>query len=88
MAKPLNYLKSLTRLIPYLLLPFTILFWALILKNEFLYVINWWAVILFLGVLFLPMSKNIFYTFTDKGFIFSKVIALAISSYMFGFYQT
>ena len=85
MAKSLNYLKSLTRLIPYLLLPFTILFWALILKNEFLYVINWWAVILFLGVLFLPMSKNIFYTFTDKGFIFSKVIALAISSYMFWF---
>ena len=35
MAKSLNYLKSLTRLIPYLLLPFTILFWALILKMSF-----------------------------------------------------
>ncbi|HZK27900.1 MAG TPA: DUF2298 domain-containing protein [Thermoclostridium sp.] len=87
MAKLLNFFKTLTKTIPYLLLPFTILLGSVVLKNEFFYVIKWWAVILLFGILFLPLSKSIFSTFTDKGFIFSKVIAIAISSYAFWFFS-
>lgn len=83
MNKILSFLKNLIRLIPYILLPLTVILWAIILKNEFIYVIKWWAVFLFIGFLFLPLSINIFHTFTDKGFMFSKTIGLAVSSYFF-----
>ncbi|NLM10511.1 MAG: hypothetical protein GX213_07015 [Clostridiaceae bacterium] len=83
MNKIQTSLKALARLVPYLLLPLTVIIWALVLKNEFIYVIKWWAVLLFIGFLFFPMSVNIFSTFTDKGFLFSKIIGLAVSSYVF-----
>lgn len=83
MNKKQSFLKTLAKLIPYLLLPFTVVFWVIILKNEFTYVATWWIVFLSIGFLFLPMSVNIFSTFTDKGFIFSKLVGLAVSSYIF-----
>jgi len=83
MNKVLSFLKTPVKLIPYLLLPVTFIFWAVILRSDFLYVLKWWIVLLFIGFLFFPVSFNIFPTFTDKGFIFSKTIGLAISSYVF-----
>ncbi len=52
------------------------------LKNEFIYVLNWWSIIFVIGLLFMPLSIKIFSTFTDKGHLFSKVIGIAISSYV------
>ena len=52
MNKIQTSLKALARLVPYLLLPLTVIIWALVLKNEFIYVIKWWAVLLFIGFLF------------------------------------
>jgi YYY domain-containing protein len=68
--------------IPFIILLVIAIFWGITLKNEFLYVLNWWALFLLIGLLFMPLSMRIFPTFTDKGYLFSKVIGLAISSYV------
>lgn len=83
MNRLFSYMKCIAKFIPYLLLPLTFIIWGWILKSEFIYAINWWLVFLGIGFLFLPMSVCIFETFTDKGFIFSKTVGLAISSYIF-----
>lgn len=67
--------------IPALTLVLTALYWANVLKNEFIYVLIWWAVLLVIGLMFLPMSVRVFSTFTDKGYLFSKTIGLAITAY-------
>lgn len=71
------------KVLPYLLLPFTAIFWILILNDDFVYVIKWWFVFVVVGLLFLPVSYRIFSTFTDKGYMFSKTIGIAVSSYIF-----
>lgn len=45
------------------------------------YVLQWWLVFFVLGIVFLPFTKNIFSSFVDYGYLFSKVIAIAIISY-------
>ena len=67
--------------IPCILLIFTVLVWALILKNEFGYVLVWWAVIFLLGLMAFPLSATVFSSFTDKGYLMSKGLGIAISSY-------
>lgn len=66
---------------PYLFLLLTMLIWGMVLKNDFLYVIRWWGILLLIGILYLPLSKRIFSSFADKGYLFSKIIGIAISSY-------
>lgn len=76
--------------IPFILLIITALFWGIVLRTEFLYVIIWWGVILLIGLLFMPLSMRIFPTFTDKGYLFSKILGIAISSYvlwLFSFFK-
>ncbi|NLY19245.1 MAG: hypothetical protein GX045_09960 [Clostridiaceae bacterium] len=76
--------------IPYILLVITALFWGIILRTEFTYILIWWGVILLIGLLFMPLSKKIFPDFTDKGYLFSKIIGIAISSYvlwLFSFFR-
>lgn len=67
--------------IPAILLVFTAIFWAIVLKNEFGYVLIWWAVILVLGLMLFPLSSVVFSSFTDKGYLFSKALGIAVSSY-------
>lgn len=83
MGKKTALRNSTKLLLSYLLLPVTALIWGIVLKSEFAYVLKWWTVLLFIGILFLPMSMNIFSSFTDKGFVFSKIIGLALSSFVF-----
>jgi len=83
MNKLLSFRENVVKTATFLLLPFTVIFWAIILKNDFIHVIKWWAVFLFVGLLFYPMSVHIFPTFTDRGFMFSKVIGTAVISYIF-----
>ncbi|NLO39958.1 MAG: hypothetical protein GX115_10895 [Ruminiclostridium sp.] len=68
--------------IPGILLIFTVLFWALVLKNEFGYVLIWWAVIFLLGLMAFPLSATVFSSFNDKGYLMSKGLGIAISSYV------
>lgn len=73
---------SLLDWIPLLVLMLVVALWAIVLKDEFSYVLIWWAVLLVIGLLFYPLSMNLFSSFTDKGYLFSKGIGLAITSYM------
>lgn len=75
--------KNPAVLLPCLLLPASFIIWGTVLKNEFIYVIKWWFVFLFIGFLFYPLSSCIFSSFADKGFIFAKTIGLAISTFAF-----
>lgn len=46
-------------------------------------ILIWWFYVLFLGLGFMPLSGFIFRRFEDRGWIFSKSIALLISSMVF-----
>ena len=44
--------------------------------------IKWWLSIFILGAGFFPLTKLLFNSFFDKGWIFSKVIGIAVSGYI------
>jgi len=50
--------------------------------NGLLNILYWWFVLFGLGLIFLPLTAKIFKNFFDKGYLFSKVIAIAILSYV------
>ncbi len=68
--------------IPLLLLILVVFAWSIVLKNEIIPVLIWWGILLLIGLLFWPLSAKIFSTFTDKGCLFSKIIGLAVTSYL------
>lgn len=41
----------------------------------------WWFTLFLIGLVFLPLTNKLFGNFFDKGYLFSKVIGLALSSY-------
>src|SRR5258705_5313158 len=49
--------------------------------TDFHVVIQWWATIFLLGTAFLPLTFLLFKHFFDKGYIFSKLFGIAITSY-------
>lgn len=50
--------------------------------DEFIIFFNWWFVVLALGVVFMPFSMLIFNRFSDLGWLFSKVIGIAVSGWL------
>jgi len=42
----------------------------------------WWIFLLVLGIGFLPLTSLLFHNYDDRGWLFSKVIALAISGFI------
>jgi uncharacterized membrane protein len=50
--------------------------------NDFYSVIQWWSVIFLLGIGFLPLTFFIFNKFFDRGYIFSKLLALSFTGYI------
>jgi uncharacterized membrane protein len=55
---------------------------ALLLRADFLRFMLWWAVLLAVGLIFLPMTRAVFGRFKSKGYIFSKVIGTALAGYV------
>lgn len=53
--------------------------------NEYLIFLKWWVYLLIIGLIFLPLASRIFSKFFDKGYLFSKVLGLAISSFILWF---
>lgn len=51
-------------------------------SSDFLNVGVWWLYLFGIGTLFLPVSLYLFPNFFDKGYIFSKAIALCVVSYI------
>lgn len=45
-------------------------------------ILQWWLVIFIIGAGFLPITSIIFSRFFDKGYIFSKLIGIAITTYI------
>lgn len=71
-----NYLTSI---IIFLLSVFIAFF---LLGNDFTVFMAWWLCLLVLGLIFLPITANLFQSFNDKGYLFSKVIGISLSSYL------
>lgn len=57
-------------------------------QSDLLNVVIWWFYLLLIGILFLPLTKNLFSRFFDKGYIFSKTLGLAIISYIIFLFGT
>src|SRR5476651_1228527 len=51
------------------------------LSSDVCAVLQWWFVLLILGIGFLPITVIIFKNFFDKGYVFSKILGLCITSY-------
>lgn len=49
---------------------------------DIFYILKWFLVFFAIGTAFLPLTFSIFFNFKDKGYIFSKIISLAIISYI------
>ena len=52
------------------------------LLSDFYSVLQWWLTIFILGLGFLPLTFFLFKKFFDKGYIFSKLLGLAITGYV------
>jgi uncharacterized membrane protein len=48
-------------------------------------IFTWWLCILGIGIIFLPATGQIFNRFFDKGYLFAKVLGIAVSSYLVWF---
>lgn len=48
---------------------------------DLLNIFQWWATIFIIGITFIPITSFIFPNFFDKGYVFGKVIAIALISY-------
>ena len=53
-----------------------------LLGGDYLPFLQWWAIILTLGLIFLPITDLLFSSFEDRGYLFSKTIGIAISGYL------
>ena len=54
----------------------------LLLGEDMLLFMQWWLLILVLGIIFLPLSSLLFSSLADKGYLFSKTIGIAITAYI------
>ncbi|NLK28853.1 MAG: hypothetical protein GX306_11015 [Clostridiales bacterium] len=52
-----------------------------LLQGDFIPFLQWWVTILILGFIYMPLSSLLFESFHDKGYLFSKTIAIAVSGY-------
>ena len=50
--------------------------------SDLLSVLQWWATIFVVGIIFIPITNLLFSSFFDKGYIFAKIIGIAVISYV------
>ena len=55
---------------------------APILGQDYVSFMKWWLTLLILGIVFLPTTRQLFSKFSDKGYLFSKVIGLSFGGYL------
>lgn len=53
-----------------------------LLRGDLLPFLQWWLLVLLLGISYMPLTSKIFETFHDQGYLFSKVIGIAITGYL------
>ncbi len=49
---------------------------------DFFYIIRWWLIIFIIGVSFFPFVSRLFSHLPDKGYAFSKIIGIGITTYV------
>lgn len=49
--------------------------------QDLLLLLRWWLLLFIIGIIFLPTTLYYFKNFYDKGYIFSKIIGIAVISY-------
>lgn len=49
--------------------------------QNFTLILQWWIFILIIGLVFFPAVSYVFNNFLDKGYLFSKILGIAIASY-------
>lgn len=54
---------------------------AIFSSADIIFVFYWWLTLFIIGVSFLPLTFNIFKEFSDKGYIFSKILGISILTY-------
>lgn len=59
-----------------------LLFSYWLLDSDFFTFMTWWELLWLLGVVFLPITSRIFSKFDDKGWMYSKVLAVALCGYI------
>ncbi|PJE69225.1 hypothetical protein COU96_00845, partial [Candidatus Shapirobacteria bacterium CG10_big_fil_rev_8_21_14_0_10_38_14] len=50
--------------------------------NDFFLIFFWWVLVCGLGTVFLPLTLRLFGKFFDRGYAFSKIIAILVVSYL------
>ena len=51
-------------------------------EEELIPIMDWWKTLLVLGIGFFPLTAYIFRKFSDKGYIFGKILGLVISGWL------
>lgn len=54
----------------------------LLLGEDMVPFLQWWLSVFFLGIIFMPLSGLLFSNLSDKGYLFSKTIGIAVSGYI------
>jgi YYY domain-containing protein len=49
--------------------------------TDVLSILQWWTVLFFIGLIFLPLISIIFSSFFDRGYIFAKILGMLLISY-------
>ena len=52
------------------------------LQGDYIPFLQWWAAVAGIGIIFLPLTTILFANFHDKGYLFSKVIGIAVTGYL------
>jgi uncharacterized membrane protein len=50
--------------------------------NDLTIILNWWFLLFWMGIIVLPITSSLFKNFFDLGYGFSKIIAIALFSYL------
>ncbi len=53
-----------------------------LLQGDYAAFLQWWVTILYIGIIFMPLTTRIFGGFHDKGYLFSKAIGVAVIGYL------
>lgn len=56
-----------------------------LLGKDMLPFMQWWLTVFILGIIFMPLSGLLFSKLCDKGYLFSKVVGIAVSGYIMWF---
>ncbi len=50
--------------------------------SDFIFIVQWWVILFAAGLAVLPLTMNIFHSFLDKGYAFSKILGIIFISYI------